>query len=46
MSDKLETGVALGWSSASSNTNFAIGAKYVLDGDSSVRWIYLNFGRK
>jgi voltage-dependent anion channel protein 2 len=37
VSDKLETGVALGWSSASSNTNFAIGAKYVLDADSSVR---------
>jgi len=37
VSDGLETGVSLGWSSANSNTNFAIGAKYVLDGDSSVR---------
>merc|ERR1711890_76277 len=34
VSDSLETGVSLGWSSANSNTNFAIGAKYVLDGDS------------
>jgi len=37
VSDGLETGVSIGWSSANSNTNFAIGAKYVLDGDSSVR---------
>jgi len=37
VSDGLETGVSLGWSSAHSNTNLAIGAKYVLDGDSSIR---------
>jgi len=33
----LEAGIALGWSSANANTNFALGSKYVLDKDSSVR---------
>jgi len=33
----LEAGVSLGWSSSTSNTNFAIGSKYVLDADSSIR---------
>jgi len=37
VSKDIETGVSLGWSSANSNTNYAVGAKYVLDGNTSIR---------
>lgn len=36
-SDKLDVGVQLSWASGTSNTKFAIGAKYQLDDDASVR---------
>ena len=37
VSPALETGVSLGWSSASSSTSFGIGAKYVLEDGAAVR---------
>merc|ERR1712128_112397 len=37
VSPALETGVNLGWSSASSSTSFGIGAKYVLEDGAAVR---------
>jgi len=37
VSPDLETGVSLGWSSATSTTSFGIGAKYNLDGGASLR---------
>merc|ERR1711988_1347757 len=37
LSPKLETGVTLGWSSATSATKFGLGAKYVLDDGAVVR---------
>merc|ERR1712059_57613 len=37
VSPSLETGINLGWSSASSATSFGIGAKYVLEDGASVR---------
>merc|ERR1712096_537314 len=37
VSPKLETGVSLGWSSASSSTSFGIGAKYLLEDGAAVR---------
>lgn len=33
----LETGINLGWTSSSNATNFGIGAKYILDRDTSIR---------
>lgn len=37
VSPQLETGIQLSWSAGSNNTRFAIGAKYDLDKDASVR---------
>merc|ERR1712098_128383 len=37
VSPKLETGVNLGWSSASSTSSFGIGAKYVLEDGAAIR---------
>jgi len=37
LSPALETGVSLGWSSASSSTSFGIGAKYLLEGGAAVK---------
>jgi len=37
VSPSLETGVSLGWSSATSTTSFGIGAKYALEDGASVR---------
>jgi len=37
LSPALETGVSLGWSSASSSTSFGIGAKYLLEDGAAVK---------
>merc|ERR1739845_186930 len=37
VSPTLETGVTLGWSSASTNTSFGIGAKYLLQDGAAVK---------
>merc|ERR1719495_691621 len=37
VSPALETGVTLGWSSASTNTSFGIGAKYLLEDGAAVK---------
>ena len=37
VNDKLETAINVGWTSGTNTTRFALGAKYCLDADSSLR---------
>ena len=37
VNDKLETAINVGWTSGTNTTRFALGAKYTLDADSSLR---------